>query len=307
MRLYRLWFGSMVEDSLVSLCSVLALYVLTRCLQAEAPFYPMEVKLSLEAFQEYVLIKALTHLSSISGYSSHLREFQLSTWSSRIPSRRRSNGERSSQPRFKRSNHGFGVDSNQHSCVWWRQIQGEIRPPLLYASDHDIDAFQVTLFGESAGSISVSTLMLNENIAGSLFRAAVSISLFIIAPNFECRIKILESGVANSPLLFNASRRQDVWDNFVRAVPECASLVSSNDTFGCLRNASSTEILAAWNVSLSLANEQFPWVPVIDGSEGLIPALPSELYTAGAFPRVPFIAGTNLDEGAACLKCLEQY
>lgn len=114
---------------------------------------------------------------------------------------------------------------------------------------------------------------------------------------FECKYKILESGSANSPLLFNASRRQSDWDNVVRAVPECAYLVSTQNTFDCLRNASSTDMLNAFEVSLGLANEQFPWVTTIDGPGGLLPELPSELYAKGAFSRIPFIAGTNVDEG----------
>jgi hypothetical protein len=43
--------------------------------------------------------------------------------------------------------------------------------------------------------------------------------------------------------------------------------------------------------------EQFPWQPVIDGPGGFIPDLPSVLFKRGQFARLPFIAGTNLDEG----------
>ena len=53
--------------------------------------------------------------------------------------------------------------------------------------------------------------------------------------------------------------------------------------------------------SLALANEQSPWVPTIDGPGGLIPELPSNLYAKGEFARIPFIAGTNLDEGLSAL------
>ena len=101
--------------------------------------------------------------------------------------------------------------------------------------------------------------------------------------------------------MFNASHRQSDWNNFVQAVPECAPLVSTGRTFDCLRNASSIEILNGFEVSLALANELLPWVPTIDGPGGLIADLPSKLYTKGEFARVPFIAGTNLDEGLSAL------
>ena len=128
-----------------------------------------------------------------------------------------------------------------------------------------------------------------------------------MSPNFECEFKILESGSANTAITFNASHRQNDWDNFVQGVPECASLVSTGRTFDCLRNASSIEILNGFEDSLALANEQFPWVPTIDGPGGLIPELPSVLYAKGAFARIPFIAGTNLDEGLSALftRCKE--
>ncbi|CAK5266236.1 unnamed protein product [Mycena citricolor] len=39
------------------------------------------------------------------------------------------------------------------------------------------------------------------------------------------------------------------------------------------------------------------WDPVIDGPGGLIPELPSRLLLKEKFAKIPFIAGTNLDEG----------
>ena len=145
----------------------------------------------------------------------------------------------------------------------------------------------------------MGVLLLTNNI-GSLIHGAVR-PYSSPNPNSECKSKILESGSANTALTFNASHRQNDWDNFVQGVPECASLVSTGRTFDCLRNASSIEILNGVEDSLALANEQFPWVPTIDGPGGLIPELPSELYAKGAFARIPFIAGTNLDEGLTAL------
>lgn len=56
-------------------------------------------------------------------------------------------------------------------------------------------------------------------------------------------------------------------------------------------------IKAAMDKSISEIDEEFPWVPTIDGPGGLIPDLPSKLYAKGQFSKVPFISGDTLDEG----------
>jgi carboxylesterase type B len=43
--------------------------------------------------------------------------------------------------------------------------------------------------------------------------------------------------------------------------------------------------------------DAFPFGPVIDGPGGVYPDLPSRIFKEGTFARVPFIAGSNLDEG----------
>jgi hypothetical protein len=53
------------------------------------------------------------------------------------------------------------------------------------------------------------------------------------------------------------------------------------------------------------------WAPVLDGPEGFLPDLPSRLYEEGRFANIPFIAGTQLDEGIcsstlSILTCLTQ-
>ncbi|KAF7366897.1 Carboxylic ester hydrolase [Mycena sanguinolenta] len=141
------------------------------------------------------------------------------------------------------------------------------------------DKSKVTVFGESAGSIMTSILFLNSPIA-SLARAA-----------------IFESGSQATSALFNAERNQADWQNFVNGVPSCASTASSGSSFSCLRQANSTEIFAGLSAAMAETLEEFPWTPVIDGAGGLIPTLPSILFKAGHFARLPFISGTNQDEG----------
>uniref|UniRef100_A0A0W0G4M5 Carboxylic ester hydrolase n=1 Tax=Moniliophthora roreri TaxID=221103 RepID=A0A0W0G4M5_MONRR len=118
---------------------------------------------------------------------------------------------------------------------------------------------KVTVFGESAGAVSIGVLYLNSGLE-NLARGA-----------------ILESGGAGTTFTFEASRRQENWDSFVAAVPDT--------------------LLQATGVSFAEAREQFPFVPALDGPGGLLPELPSEMYAKGQFARIPFISGTNLDEG----------
>lgn len=133
------------------------------------------------------------------------------------------------------------------------------------------------MFGQSAGSILISYLLLNPNF--NLARAA-----------------ILESGFPATQTLFNPTRRQDDWDTFVSNVPECKG-VSANNAFSCLRSASSDTILSAGNIALALGQEEFPYSPVIDGQGGIIPDIPSKLFAVGHFAKLPILTGTCLDEG----------
>ena len=109
--------------------------------------------------------------------------------------------------------------------------------------------------------------------------------------------KIFESGSAATALEYNAARREVDWHNFVSSVASCASLAKSGNTFDCLQEADSTEIFTGLVQSFGEAPELFPFGPTIDGPGGLFPDTASRLVDAGHFARLPFIAGTNLDEG----------
>ncbi|KAJ7750701.1 extracellular triacylglycerol lipase precursor [Mycena maculata] len=138
---------------------------------------------------------------------------------------------------------------------------------------------KVTVFGESAGAIMTSILFLNSPLT-TLARGA-----------------ILESGSQASTPIFTAEPGEVQWQNFVGGVPSCASLATSGNTFSCLQNANTTEIFQGLSAAMAEATDAFPWLPVIDGPRGLIPDLPSVLLERGQFARLPFVAGTNEDEG----------
>ncbi|KAJ7584647.1 extracellular triacylglycerol lipase precursor [Mycena floridula] len=147
------------------------------------------------------------------------------------------------------------------------------------------DKTKVTLFGESAGAIMTAVLYLNSPLP-SLARAA-----------------IFESGSAATTVTFDhdPEHRNGHWANFVCGVPECRDLAGSEDTFECLQKANSTAILQALILAESKDPLTFPWAPTLDGPRGLYPNLPSILFRSGHFARLPFIAGTNLDEGTILL------
>jgi carboxylesterase type B len=151
-------------------------------------------------------------------------------------------------------------------------------------------------------------LFLNSPL-DKLARGAVSIySTPTISHSFlTIEFKIFESGSQATPQIFGPERRQGNWDNFVAGVTSCSSLAESNHTFDCLRQANSTEIFAGLQAAINEAPEEFGFDPTIDGAGGLYPDLPSRLFAQGHFAKLPFISGTNLDEGKLLVKSFRRY
>ncbi|KAF4608114.1 hypothetical protein EYR40_000458 [Pleurotus pulmonarius] len=142
------------------------------------------------------------------------------------------------------------------------------------------DKSKVTVFGQSAGSICLSIHFLNSPIQ-RLARAA-----------------IFESGFPATSQNFPAAHREKSWTNFVKDIPQCASTAGSKDTFSCLRSDTIDQatLLQAGALADDQSGELFAWDPTIDGPGGLLPDIPSKLLAKGKFVRLPFIAGTVLDE-----------
>ena len=64
-------------------------------------------------------------------------------------------------------------------------------------------------------------------------------------------------------------------------------------------SASEADILAALNASLAI--EPSPFIPVLDGTGGIVSDYPAKRLSRGAGGRVPLMVGTNLDEGLVLL------
>ncbi|KAJ6535180.1 esterase 1 [Mycena sp. CBHHK59/15] len=142
------------------------------------------------------------------------------------------------------------------------------------------DPKKVAVFGQSAGSISVGLLYLNDNFA-SVARAA-----------------IFESSQAGTTVLFDSNRALPQWLVFANNTESCRSTnISANDTFACLLEATADDILIGEEAGVAAMVGEFPFFPVLDGTGGMIPALPSARLSSGAGQSVPFIAGSVLDDG----------
>lgn len=132
------------------------------------------------------------------------------------------------------------------------------------------DANNVTVFGESAGALSVCAQLAMPNSKGLFHRA------------------IMESGYC-IPAAFNTpaiARKQG--DDFAKGLG-CTDLP-------CMRGKSALAVASALPVRRALfGKEGTSWTPTVDGAE--LPKLPREVFTAGGSSTVPVILGTNKDEG----------
>ncbi|KAF6745952.1 triacylglycerol lipase 3 [Ephemerocybe angulata] len=143
------------------------------------------------------------------------------------------------------------------------------------------DKKKVTIFGESAGSIMTAILYLNPQVE-KLARAA-----------------IFESGSPNSPTTAPATfeSKESGWRAFVKTVPSCASVAKSGHTLACLQNSSTDEIATAVRQNVFQLEKPPVFGPTVDPRGSIYPDYVSRLYAKGRFARLPFIAGTNRDEG----------
>jgi acetylcholinesterase len=106
----------------------------------------------------------------------------------------------------------------------------------------------------------------------------------------------MESGSQATVPTFTAESGDALWQTFTQSVPSCKG-AAQGKTLDCLRQASITDLLTAASVAGGKNPGEFDFVPVIDGQGGVIPGLPSTFIGQGSFSKVPFIAGTNLDDG----------
>ncbi|KAL1679332.1 Alpha/Beta hydrolase protein [Schizophyllum commune] len=106
------------------------------------------------------------------------------------------------------------------------------------------------------------------------------------------RSAVFMSGYAGTTIPKPASANQPSWDSFSSLVG-CTS--TSGGVLDCLRGADSEAVMDA--VRQVVPKTTFNWWPALDGANGLIPDLPSNIWAAGGYTQVPSIAGAHLDDG----------
>ncbi|KAH7325312.1 Alpha/Beta hydrolase protein [Rhizoctonia solani] len=148
------------------------------------------------------------------------------------------------------------------------------------------DPEKVTIFGESAGAISVAyQMMYNGGNIDGVFRGA-----------------IMQSGSPssrNTPAPSNPVR--ELAYDFIVNATRCAS---ASNTFECLRSAPADQLSQANRDVLKVPTEfqsldQGPVIfgPTVVPSDSFLPAKPADIIHSGKFAKVPIINGVQLDEG----------
>ncbi|KAI0091261.1 carotenoid ester lipase precursor [Irpex rosettiformis] len=139
------------------------------------------------------------------------------------------------------------------------------------------DRFRVTIWGQSAGSISVGLQMVaNGGNTEGLFHAA-----------------FMESG---SPISVGDTLKGQKWYDFMVEQLGC---VGSDDTLTCLRDTvSAADIDAAQNLTPAVTNREslnITWVPRVDGK--FLRDVPYHAVLEGRIANIPFVSGNTDDEG----------
>jgi para-nitrobenzyl esterase len=154
-----------------------------------------------------------------------------------------------------------GIRDQQLALAW---VQRNIR---AFGGDRS----NVTIFGESAGSMSTCLHMVSPT-----------------SRDFGQRF-IMESGVCvgGLPLLDKAGA------NAVGVALAEAFCPGASDVIACLRGKSADE-LAAWGKELGISGPG--WAPSYDPNDPLMPASPAQLIAEGDYHHGPIIVGSNENE-----------
>ena len=149
------------------------------------------------------------------------------------------------------------------------------------------DPANVTVFGESAGAISILDLLVSP-LAEGLFDRAIAQSGILLDYGF---------GVSTTGTLEGA---EGAGEAFAGRLGIEGSDAVTGDAAAQMRAKTPDELLAAAALvgeDSSLMEQGLVWKPVADGY--LLPDLPTRLWTAGKRHSVPLLIGSNADEGNA--------
>lgn len=142
------------------------------------------------------------------------------------------------------------------------------------------DPGNVTIFGESAGAMSVTYLMVSP-LAKGLFHKAIS-----------------ESGTPVIAQYFFPDSYGPLYEAYQTGEKFEAAIGCDGEEnpLACMRNKTGEELTKACDIHPEVYYiDKFPFPPVFDG--WVIPAEPVSLYRNGKIAKVPLIIGTNKNEG----------
>jgi para-nitrobenzyl esterase len=151
------------------------------------------------------------------------------------------------------------------------------------------DPTNVTVFGESAGAISILDLLVSP-LAQGLFQRAIAQSGILLDYGF---------GVSTTGTLEEAER---AGEDLGERLGIGGSSRDGGGTLAQLRAKTPDELLAAAAATTSdsgLMEQGLFWKPVADGY--VLPDLPTRLWAAGKQENMPLLIGSNADEGNAFL------
>jgi para-nitrobenzyl esterase len=144
------------------------------------------------------------------------------------------------------------------------------------------DPDNVTIFGESAGSADVCYHVVSPGSRGLFHRA--------ISESGGCTIRSVgpEQAIAN------------VGSQMV-AYGTAVGCAEGADQLGCLRDATVDDLLANAQQPAPGAGEiqkaDWSFAAVLDGPDGFLPDTPKALFDSGDIAEVPYLLGSNNDEG----------
>jgi para-nitrobenzyl esterase len=142
----------------------------------------------------------------------------------------------------------------------------------------------VTIFGESAGAVSVCRLLVSPPAAGLFHRA------------------IAQSGGAhgNNRHLREQRGLLEPAEKVGGRIAEQLGCDKAEQPLAALRARSADELLQASNPAQGLYGKGIKFGPIVDG--WALPDDPEAMFEAGKQQRVPFMAGTTADEGTLFLQ-----
>lgn len=152
------------------------------------------------------------------------------------------------------------------------------------------DPHKVTLFGNSAGSVSIGLHLLYT--PQHLYRAAFLIS----------------GSPTSFPVPTAAAGTTRTLDRMLpKYCDRPAPSTSAKDYtkfIDCLRSLSIIELIESSGPLLEnlMVDAHFPFYPILEGQDGWLNAMPSEKMERGEMSRVPIVAGTVRDEGTGFVR-----